>query len=297
MRAARAGRHTLPRMSRYVLKIEGERHGFVNMLSDKLTTLDGTRFAASRVRHPLCAFGEVVVDAADEEEALAALVRACESLVADCDSVLGSLGMSADAPPHRPRRAAGRLPRARPGVRMRSRPGAPRPPMLLSVLRTPERSTPSPRQRLKGGRLMVDFARMSAPDALELEHQIMLASSGCVKTYLSHLRRQAYNIACNPALAAVDPARLIHMTNEEFAAGTVVERVQSEEQERMRGFIELLKEKYENVVKAQSSDSILNCRNCGSNDISFSQKQTRGADESSTIFCQCQVCSKRWRLS
>lgn len=87
-------------MSRYTLKIEGERHGFVNLLSDRLADLHRARFVASRVRHPLSTFGEVFVDADDEGDARRALVRACDSLVADCDSLLESLDMSAELPVH-----------------------------------------------------------------------------------------------------------------------------------------------------------------------------------------------------
>ena len=84
---------------RYTLQIEGERHGFVNMISDKLM-LDQERFVASRVRHPLCTFGEVIVDAEKEAEARTLLVRACEALISDCESLMTSLGMSYEAPVH-----------------------------------------------------------------------------------------------------------------------------------------------------------------------------------------------------
>ena len=169
--------------------------------------------------------------------------------------------------------------------------------MMLSALRVCDAQTPPPRQRLQAARLLQSFAGMSSGCALDLEQTIMSASLGCNTIYLGQVRRQAYNIACNPAVASLPATQLINLSNEEFAAGTLVERVHTEEQDRMRGFSDLLKEKYENVVRAQSSESILKCRNCGSSDITFSQKQTRGADESSTIFCSCQTCSKRWRLS
>ena len=61
-------------------------------------------------------------------------------------------------------------------------------------------------------------------------------------------------------------------------------------------FSELLREKYENVVKAQKSESLLKCRRCGSSEITYNQKQVRGADEASSIFCSCLSCKKRWRL-
>lgn len=89
----------MARMPRYVLKVEGERHGFVNMLSDRMTDAEPERFVASRVPHPLSTFGEVILDAEGEGEARAAVVRACEELVAQCDHLLASLGMSDAAPP------------------------------------------------------------------------------------------------------------------------------------------------------------------------------------------------------
>ena len=81
-------------MPRFTLKIDGERHGFVNMISDKLGALDIDRFVASRVAHPLSTHGEVIVDGDDETDARQALVGACESLISDCDKLLASLGMS-----------------------------------------------------------------------------------------------------------------------------------------------------------------------------------------------------------
>ena len=168
--------------------------------------------------------------------------------------------------------------------------------MLLSSLQQLSENTVSPIQRLQSAKLLHIFAHMPGLEAFELERHIMLSSCDCTQTYQSQLRRQTFNISCNPVLTCTSPDKLIHMTNEEFACGTMIERVQTEEQERMKRYVELLKEKYENVANAQT-DSLLKCRNCGSSDITFSQKQTRGADESSTVFCSCQVCSKRWRLS
>lgn len=155
----------------------------------------------------------------------------------------------------------------------------------------------APTLRLRAAKLLCSFSGLPAETALRMERCVAGASGNCVRAYMAHIRRQGFNVACNANLTTTPPERLILMSDEEFAAGTLIERVQNEEQDRMRAYTELLKEKYENVVKAQSSDSILKCRACGSSDIAWSQKQTRGADESSTIFCQCQKCSKRWRLS
>lgn len=86
-------------MPRFALQIESERHGFVNMLADRMTELQPERFVASRVRHPLSTFGEVILDAEREAEARDAIAATCDELVAECDLLLRSLGMSDVAPP------------------------------------------------------------------------------------------------------------------------------------------------------------------------------------------------------
>lgn len=86
-------------MPRHVLKIEGERHGFVNMISDKMSCLEPEMFVASRVEHPLVTHGEVIVDTPTTFEARMVIIRTCMSLVADCDELLGSLDMDAHMPP------------------------------------------------------------------------------------------------------------------------------------------------------------------------------------------------------
>ena len=153
--------------------------------------------------------------------------------------------------------------------------------------------------RYRGARMLVAFAGLDVDAAMDLEGEVARAAQQHVESYLEHMRRMAFNIACNNELTQQPADRLVFMTDEELSAGTLVERVQKEELERMQAFSDLLREKYDNVVKAQSSESLLRCRNCGGSDITWNQKQTRSADESSTIFCCClnPKCKKRWRLS
>ena len=43
------------------------------------------------------------------------------------------------------------------------------------------------------------------------------------------------------------------------------------------------------------SSSVLQCRRCGSKDVSVEQKQTRSADEAMTLFICCLACNARWK--
>jgi len=59
----------------------------------------------------------------------------------------------------------------------------------------------------------------------------------------------------------------------------------------------------ENMLKAQvpmaekSISDALKCGKCGQKKVSYSQAQTRSADEPMTTFCECTVCGNRWKFS
>ncbi|KAH8679936.1 transcription elongation factor S-II [Tricladium varicosporioides] len=59
----------------------------------------------------------------------------------------------------------------------------------------------------------------------------------------------------------------------------------------------------ENMKKAQvpmaekSISDALRCGRCGQKKVSYSQAQTRSADEPMTTFCECTVCGNRWKFS
>lgn len=157
----------------------------------------------------------------------------------------------------------------------------------------------APATRLRVLRLLAEFAGVVAPKATEIERAVFAMERSSPDAYLALARRVAFNMACNRTLASVDTRRLLHLTDDEMSAGTIIRHVQSEEAARMARYTELLKEKYDNVMRAQQAgESMLKCRNCGSSNISWNQVQIRGADESSTIFCSClnPKCKKRWRL-
>ena len=43
-------------------------------------------------------------------------------------------------------------------------------------------------------------------------------------------------------------------------------------------------------------EGMVRCSRCKSSDVSWDQKQTRGADESMTVFFECKACGKRWKM-
>ncbi|KAH6681101.1 transcription elongation factor S-II [Plectosphaerella plurivora] len=87
----------------------------------------------------------------------------------------------------------------------------------------------------------------------------------------------------------IDPDRFVVMTTDEL---------KSAEQRKKED--ELQKE---NMMKAQvpmaekSISDALKCGKCHQKKVSYTQAQTRSADEPMTTFCECTVCGNRWKFS
>ncbi|KAK1837167.1 putative DST1 protein [Podospora conica] len=91
-------------------------------------------------------------------------------------------------------------------------------------------------------------------------------------------------------LAGDIPAdRFIKMTDRDLASEE--QRARDEELEK------------ENIRKAQvpmadkSISDQLKCGKCGQKKVSYTQAQTRSADEPMTTFCECTACGNRWKFS
>lgn len=82
--------------------------------------------------------------------------------------------------------------------------------------------------------------------------------------------------------------RLVVLSDKELASEE--QRARDEELEK------------ENMKKAQvpmaekSISDALKCGKCGQRKVSYSQAQTRSADEPMTTFCECTVCGNRWKV-
>lgn len=87
----------------------------------------------------------------------------------------------------------------------------------------------------------------------------------------------------------ITPDKFVVMTDEELASEA--QRARDRELER------------ENMLKAQlpqaekSISDSLQCSKCKQKRVSYSQAQTRSADEPMTTFCECTVCGHRWKVS
>ena len=116
-------------------------------------------------------------------------------------------------------------------------------------------------------------------------------------TYASKNRSLFMNLKnkSNPGLrhgvmsGEIAPDRFVNMSNDELKSA-----------ERRKEDLKIVQENLKDSQVPQAEKSIsssLQCGKCGEKKVSYSQAQTRSADEPMTTFCECTVCGKRWKVS
>lgn len=108
--------------------------------------------------------------------------------------------------------------------------------------------------------------------------------------YYDHIHRAAFNLHENPRITSLD---IVCQADEELTEGTLLQRIERETQARSDRFQQMLQEKYD-AINDRKFHAIVRCRRCGSEEVSWDEKQTRSADEAATLFCVCTKCKNRW---
>ncbi|MBE7182542.1 MAG: transcription elongation factor S-II [Terriglobus roseus] len=155
-------------------------------------------------------------------------------------------------------------------------------------------------------RLMYDglaFMSEDLPDdVLAVARSVELAAFNALQpetsaAYKDKIRSLYQNLKnkSNPGLrkgvlsGSISPERFVTMSHEELMSP-----------ERRAEDEKLMKENMDKAMVAQEEKSIsqsLQCGKCGQKKVSYSQAQTRSADEPMTTFCECLNCGRRWKFS
>ncbi|KAG9784239.1 transcription elongation factor, partial [Aureobasidium melanogenum] len=141
---------------------------------------------------------------------------------------------------------------------------------------------------------ILDLAKQIESAALNLPEAKGSSSSPVYKDKIRSLYQNLKNKS-NPGLrkrilsGEVTAVRFVSMTHEEMKS-----KQQREEE------IKIAKENMNNAMVAQEEKSVstsLECGKCHQKKVSYSQAQTRSADEPMTTFCECLNCGNRWKFS
>ncbi|KAJ9132985.1 Transcription elongation factor S-II [Pleurostoma richardsiae] len=87
----------------------------------------------------------------------------------------------------------------------------------------------------------------------------------------------------------ITPAKFVVMTHEELKSAEQKKQEEALEKENMK--------KAQVPMAEKSISTALTCGKCGQKKVSYSQAQTRSADEPMTTFCECTICGNRWKFS
>ncbi|MCJ1284933.1 RNA polymerase II elongation factor [Xylographa opegraphella] len=115
--------------------------------------------------------------------------------------------------------------------------------------------------------------------------------------YKSKIRSLYQNLKnkSNPSLRVrvlngdIKPEQFVVMSHDELKSAERREEDKKIQSENMKAAQAPMAEK--------SISTSLTCGKCGQRKVSYSQAQTRSADEPMTTFCECTVCGKRWKVS
>ncbi|KAI0473612.1 transcription elongation factor [Xylariaceae sp. FL0804] len=133
--------------------------------------------------------------------------------------------------------------------------------------------------------------------AQEIEHAAYKAYNGETKEYKEKIRSLFQNLKVktnaelgrNLMSGAIPAERFVVMTSKELM---------SAEQRKTNAELEEENMKKAQVPMAEKSISdTLECSGCKKKMVSYTQAQTRSADEPMTTFCECMNCGKRWKFS
>jgi transcription elongation factor S-II len=133
--------------------------------------------------------------------------------------------------------------------------------------------------------------------AIEVEHAALKQFKGETDAYRAKLRSLFQNLKnrSNPGLAKqvlagdIAPEKFVVMTPEELKPEALKKLEKSLEKENMK--------KAQVPMAEKSISDALQCGKCKQKKVSYSQAQTRSADEPMTTFCECTVCGNRWKVS
>lgn len=131
-----------------------------------------------------------------------------------------------------------------------------------------------------------------------LESEIFCAHMGNESMYCTRVVSALHDLSLNPQLADEHTASaFLRLDNAVLSKGSPIyaHRLRQYEDAQQRESTD--DHHHPTRVVDTSKGGVNICGRCKSTNITWTQKQTKGADESMTIFFECSDCGKRWKMS
>lgn len=141
------------------------------------------------------------------------------------------------------------------------------------------------------------MSSISVTDSDALKEYEQKALAACLT--VEQKQRVCFNVLNNGNLlrSRFKPETLCQLSDEDLRDGSVVQQLWNEMRAKAEIYRDLVAqdplegtENRPNTVKCRNP----NCRREGA--VMVTTRQTRSADEGSTVFCECGFCNYRWRM-
>jgi len=113
--------------------------------------------------------------------------------------------------------------------------------------------------------------------------------------YRDRVKRLAHAVREDPELMELHRADVLAELGERNLDGEDMRRWRAQYEES-KAAQKLEEQQYEEEEEEEApGGAFIKCKQCGSLKVTWTQAQTRSADESMTVFYQCSKCQKRWK--
>ncbi len=132
--------------------------------------------------------------------------------------------------------------------------------------------------------------------AVEVEHAAFKAYKGETQEYKDKIRSLFQNLKNKLNAELGRNVMSGHITADRFVVMTSKELMSAEQRKTDAELEEENLRKAQVPVSQKSISDTFECSNCKQRKVSYTQAQTRSADEPMTTFCECMNCGKRWKV-
>lgn len=115
--------------------------------------------------------------------------------------------------------------------------------------------------------------------------------------YKTRICRVLFSLSINYNTLKNSQHNLSEICGDELVKGTFIEQSRHQNVTKEERFKAMLQEKFDQVEEETSKDALLQCMNCKSNNVVWTQRQTRSADEGMSVFAMCLKCNMSWKMS
>ncbi|VDK82403.1 unnamed protein product [Litomosoides sigmodontis] len=133
--------------------------------------------------------------------------------------------------------------------------------------------------------------------AVRTERKLFEVHRGTSEKYKAALRSRVFNLRDKKNLVLRENVLIGAVTPEKFAVMTADEMASDEMKAQREKFTKQAIEEYQMAVQEGTPSDMFKCGKCGKKNCTYTQVQTRSADEPMTTFVFCRECGNRWKFS